>query len=92
MAGNTITLIVPNIVVFGARFADTIRSKWLPKDRTSLGASARDTGPLISSKSEFWLVISAHTAGKPLRGGWITPGELERRTGLQAVRLSRHEI
>ena len=79
----------------GARLARTIRSEQFPKGRTSLNAAAlvwskalvivgaHDTGPLIRSKSEFWLAIPTPAAGKSLRGGRITPGEWERRTGLR---------
>ena len=45
--------------------------------------SAHDTGPLIRSKSGFWLAIPTPTAGKSTRGDRITPGEWERRTGLR---------
>lgn len=79
----------------GARLARTIRSEQFPKGRTSLNAaalvwskapvivSAHDTGPLIRSKNGFWLAIPTPAAGKSLRGGQITPGEWERRTGLR---------
>jgi hypothetical protein len=79
----------------GARLARTIRSEQFPKGRTSLNAAAlvwskapvivgaHDTGPLIRSKNGFWLAIPTPAAGKALRGGRITPGEWERRTGLR---------
>ena len=44
---------------------------------------AHDTGPLIRSKDGFWLAIPTPAAGKSTRGGRITPGEWERRTGLR---------
>ncbi len=44
---------------------------------------AHDAGPLIRSKSGFWLTIPTPAAGKSSRGGRITPGEWERRTGLR---------
>ena len=44
---------------------------------------AHDTGPLIRSKNGFWLAIPTPAAGKSTRGGRITPGEWERRTGLR---------
>ncbi len=65
------------------------------KGRTSLNAAAlvwskapvivgaHDTGPLIRSKSGFWLTVPTPAAGKSLRGGKITPLEWERRTGLR---------
>ena len=44
---------------------------------------AHDTGPMIRSKEGFWLAIPTPAAGKSTRGGRITPGEWERRTGLR---------
>jgi hypothetical protein len=44
---------------------------------------AHDTGPLIWSRNGFWLAIPTPAAGKSTRGGRITPGEWERRTGLR---------
>ncbi|MDO5706721.1 MAG: DUF6441 family protein [Paracoccus sp. (in: a-proteobacteria)] len=79
----------------GARLARTIRSEQFPKGRPSLNAAAlvwskapvivgaHDTGPLIRSKNGLWLAIPTPAAGKSLRGGRITPGEWERRTGLR---------
>jgi len=79
----------------GARLARTIRSEQFPKGRTSLNAAAlvwskapvivgaHDTGPLIRSKNGFWLAIPTPAAGKSLRGGRVTAGEWERRTGLR---------
>ena len=77
----------------GARLARTIRSEQFPKGRASLNAAAlvwskapvivgaHDTGPLIRSRSGFWLTIPTPAAGKSTRGGRITPLEWERRTG-----------
>ena len=79
----------------GPRLARTIRSEQFPKGRPSLNAaalvwskapvivSAHDTGPLIRSKDGFWLAIPTPAAGTSRRGGRITPGEWERRTGLR---------
>ncbi|MCC5976184.1 MAG: hypothetical protein JJT81_19330 [Rubellimicrobium sp.] len=79
----------------GRRLANTIRSEQFPKGRPSLNAAAvvwskapvivraHDTGPLIRSKSGFWLAIPLPAAGKSTRGGRITPGEWERRSGLR---------
>ena len=79
----------------GARLARTIRSEQFPKGRASLNAAAlvwskapvivgaHDTGPLIRSRDGFWLTIPTQAAGKSMRGGRITPGEWERRTGLR---------
>ena len=79
----------------GQRLARTIRSEQFPKGKTSLNAAAlvwskapvivgaHDTGPLIRSRNGFWLAIPTAAAGKPARGGRITPGEWERRSGLR---------
>ena len=79
----------------GQRVARTIRSETYPKGRDSLNAAAmvwsrapvileaHNTGPLIRSADGFWLAIPTEAAGKSLRGGRITPGEWERRTGLR---------
>jgi hypothetical protein len=50
---------------------------------------AHDTGPLIRSKNGFWLAIPTPAAGKSSKGGRITPGEWERRTGLRLVFIYR---
>ncbi len=79
----------------GQRLARTIRSEQFPKGKTSLNAAAivwskapviigaHDTGPLIRSRNGFWLAIPTPAAGKSARGGRITPGEWERRSGLR---------
>ncbi|MTH95727.1 DUF6441 family protein [Roseibium sp. RKSG952] len=79
----------------GRRLANSIRSQTYPKADKSLSAaalvwskapvivSAHDTGPLIRSKDGFWLAIATPEAGRGLRGGRITPGEWERRTGIK---------
>lgn len=79
----------------GHRLAGSIRSEVFPKARPSLSAAAvvwskapviigaHNTGPLIRSKDGFWLAIPTAAAGKSLRGGRITPGEWERRSGLR---------
>lgn len=79
----------------GQRLARTIRFEQFPKGKPSLSAAAlvwskapviinaHDTGPLIRSKTGFWLAIPTPAAGKSTRGGRITPGEWERRSGLQ---------
>jgi hypothetical protein len=79
----------------GQRLANTIRSEQFPKGRPSLSAAAvvwskapviigaHDTGPLIRSKTGFWLAIPTPAAGKSARGGRVTPGEWERRSGLR---------
>lgn len=79
----------------GQRLARTIRSEQFPKGKTSLNAAAivwskapviigaHETGPLIRSRNGFWLAIPTPAAGKSARGGRITPGEWERRSGLR---------
>jgi hypothetical protein len=79
----------------GQRLANSIRMASYPKSGESLNAaalvwsnapvivSAHDKGPLIRSKNGFWLAIPTEAAGKSTRGGRITPGEWERRTGLR---------
>ena len=79
----------------GSRLANSIRLASFPKSGDSLNAAAlvwsnapviigaHDTGPLIRSKNGFWLTIPTPAAGKSARGGRITPGEWERRTGLR---------
>jgi len=79
----------------GPRLARTIRTEQFPKGRPSLNAAAlvwskapvivgaHDSGPLIRSRTGFWLAIPTAAAGKSSRGGRITPGEWERRSGLR---------
>jgi hypothetical protein len=79
----------------GQRLANSIRSASFPKSGESLNAaalvwskapviiSAHDTGPLIRARDGFWLAIPTEAAGKSSRGGRISPGEWERRTGLK---------
>jgi hypothetical protein len=79
----------------GTRLANTIRAQTYPKAGESLEAaalvwsnapqiiSAHDTGPLIRSKSGFWLAIPTSAAGKGARGKAFTPGEWEKRRGLR---------
>ena len=79
----------------GLRLARTIRSEQYPKGQPSLNAAAlvwskapkiinaHDTGPLIRSRNGFWLAIPTEAAGKSRRGGRITPGQWEQRSGLR---------
>ena len=79
----------------GRRLSNSIRSQTYPKAEESLNAaalvwskapeiiSAHDSGPLIRSKSGFWLAIPLPAAGKSTRGGRITPGEWEQRRGVR---------
>jgi hypothetical protein len=87
----------PTIVLLDLpqRLANSIRAQVYPASRPSLNAAAlvwskapvivgaHDTGPLIRSRNDFWLTIPTVAAGHGLRGGRITPGEWERRTGLR---------
>ena len=79
----------------GTRLGNSIRLASFPKSGDSLNAAAlvwsnapviigaHDSGPLIRSKDGFWLAIPTPDAGKSIKGGRITPGEWERRTGLR---------
>jgi hypothetical protein len=79
----------------GARLARTIRSQAYPKRGESLEAAAlvwtkapqiigaHDSGPLIRSKSGFWLAIPTEAADKGRGGKRLTPGEWEQRRGLR---------
>ena len=79
----------------GARLARTIRNQAYPKRGESLEAAAlvwtkapqiigaHDSGPLIRSKSGFWLAIPTEAAGKGRGGKRLTPGEWEQRRGLR---------
>jgi len=79
----------------GAGLANSVRKKLYPTTGASIRAAAViysnaskvvdafDRGVLIRSKNGFWLAIPTPAAGKSTRGGRITPGEWERRTGLR---------
>ena len=79
----------------GTRLARTIRSQSYPKRGESLEAAAlvwtkapqiigaHDSGPLIRSKSGFWLAIPTEAAGKGRGGKRLTPGDWEQRRGLR---------
>jgi hypothetical protein len=79
----------------GTRLANSIRSQTYPATGTSLSAAAlvwskapvivgaHDTGPLIRSKTGFWLAIPTPAAGRAPGGRRITPLAWERRTGLR---------
>ena len=79
----------------GRRLANSIRLATYPKAGESLNAAAlvwskapviigaHDTGPLIRSRNGFWLAIPTPAAGKGTKGGRISPGEWERRSGLR---------
>jgi hypothetical protein len=85
----------------GTRLGNSIRFASFPRSGDSLNAAAlvwsnapviigaHDTGPLIRSKNGFWLAIPTAAAGKSSKGGRITPGEWERRTGLRLVFIYR---
>jgi hypothetical protein len=85
----------------GTRLGNSIRLASFPRSGDSLNAAAlvwsnapviigaHDTGPLIRSKNGFWLAIPTAAAGNSSKGGRITPGEWERRTGLRLVFIYR---
>ena len=87
----------------GTRLVRSIRSEQYPKGKPSLNAAAlvwskapvilgaHNTGPLIRSKNGFWLAIPTPAAGKSARGGRISPGEWERRTGLRLRFIYRRQ-
>jgi hypothetical protein len=87
----------------GISLARSIRSAQYPKGKPSLNAAAlvwskapvilgaHNTGPLIRSKSGLWLAIPTAAAGKSTRGGRISPGEWERRTGLRLRFIYRRQ-
>jgi hypothetical protein len=87
----------------GTRLARSIRSAQYPKGKPSLNAAAlvwskapvilgaHNTGPMIRSKNGFWLAIPTPAAGKSARGGRISPGEWERRTGLRLRFIYRRQ-
>lgn len=87
----------------GTRLARSIRSEQYPKGKPSLNAAAlvwskapvilgaHNTGPLIRSKNGFWLAIPTPAAGTSARGGRISPGEWERRTGLRLRFIYRRQ-
>lgn len=77
----------------GTKLSNAIRSDSYPKGEASLNAAAmvwtkapkiigaHQEGALIRSRDGFWLAIPTPAAGKGRRGGRISPGEWERRTG-----------
>lgn len=79
----------------GPRLARTIRDLYYPRRGESVSAAALvysraskivdafDRGVTVRSAKGFWLAIPTELAGKGLRGGRITPGEWERRTGVR---------
>jgi hypothetical protein len=79
----------------GDRLARTIRDQYYPKAGESIRAAAIvysraskivdafDRGVVIKSKDGFWLAVPTELAGRGLKGGRITPGEWERRTGIR---------
>jgi hypothetical protein len=79
----------------GQRLSNSIRLEQFPKGRPSLNAAAlvwskapvivgaHDTGPLIRSKTGFWLAIPTLAAGKAHGGRRITPAAWERKTRLR---------
>lgn len=91
----------------GKKLARSIRHEVYPKGQTSPNAAAmiwskapklvaaHEAGPLIRSRDGFWLAIPTPAAGKGARGGRITPGEWESRTGRRlryVYRKGRHPL
>lgn len=79
----------------GQRLGRTVQSRSYPRGATSIDAAtlvwtnapeivgAFDRGVTIRSRAGFWLAIPTDAAGRGRRGGRITPGEWEQRTGLR---------
>jgi hypothetical protein len=67
----------------GPRSRLTLNAAALVWSNAPVIVGAQDTGPLIRSRNGFWLAIPTPAAGKSTRGGRITPGEWERRSGLR---------
>lgn len=77
----------------GRRLGNTVRSEVYPKGAGSLNAAALiwskakkivgafETGVEIRARNGNWLAIPLPAAGKSGRGGRITPGEWEKRSG-----------
>jgi hypothetical protein len=77
----------------GRRLANAVRAEVYPRGRASLNAAgtvfsnaqkivgAFEKGVDIRSKNGFWLAIPLPSAGKGRRGGRITPGQWEAKTG-----------
>lgn len=85
----------------GDRLARTIRSRTYPQAGVSIEAtalvwtkapeivSAHDQGVEIRAKEGRWLSIPLPAAGKGRKGGRITPGEWEQRTGMRLTFIYR---
>jgi hypothetical protein len=79
----------------GSRLSNAIRSDSYPKGTESMNAAALvwtnapkitkafEDGGVIRSRNGFWLAIPTPAAGRGQRGGRITPGEWEARTGMR---------
>lgn len=77
----------------GTRLANTVRAQAYPQAAASLDAAALiwtraskivgsfERGAVIRAKDGFWLAVPLPAAMKSGRGGRITPGEWESRTG-----------
>ncbi len=85
----------------GRRLGNTVRSDVYPKGTGSLNAAALiwskakkivgafETGVDIRAKNGNWLAIPTPAAGRSGRGGRITPGEWEKRTGRRLTFIYR---
>jgi len=78
----------------GPRLGRTIRDRYYPGGESISAAAlvysragrivaAFEQGVVIRSRRGLWLAIPTELAGKGLKGGRITPGEWERRTGMR---------
>jgi hypothetical protein len=79
----------------GKRLSNTVRAQVYPETTPSLNAAAlvftkapqiigaHEEGALIRSSAGRWLAIPTEAAGKGYRGGRITPGEWQFRTGVR---------
>ncbi len=77
----------------GTRLANTVRAQAYPQSRASMDAAALiwtraskivgafERGATIRAQNGFWLAVPLPAAMKSGRGGRITPGEWESRTG-----------
>jgi hypothetical protein len=85
----------------GSRLANAIRAQSYPKGQPSLNAGAlvwskspkiidaHERGAVIRSANGFWLAIPLPAAGKGARGGRITPGQWEAKTGRRLTFIYR---
>ncbi|MCF7700549.1 DUF6441 family protein [Loktanella sp. M215] len=85
----------------GNKLANSIRSRAYPESGKSISAAAlvwtnapeiinaHLKGPLIRSKSGFWMAIPTDAAGKGRGGSRLTPSQWEQKTGLKLTFIYR---